>query len=117
MFSYVSEAKPQLALDVENEWSLGVEPDAEAKFPLPIHETMTPQLQPKNTDLSMYLKSCKYSRTEKNRGLHYYSGSELRKKSNHTVKLLLCMSAVLCCCMATVSTEIFAQKHSSLVFT
>lgn len=39
---------------METEQSLGVEADAEAKFPLPIDETITPQLQPKNKDFFIF---------------------------------------------------------------
>lgn len=43
-------------------------------------------------------------------------GRAQEKKSSRAFKFLACTSAVLCCCIATVSREIFGQKQSSLVF-
>lgn len=40
---------------METEGSLGVEADAEAKFPLPIDETITPQLEAEKKDLIIHL--------------------------------------------------------------
>lgn len=117
-------AEMLLALDVETEANQTLK----QSFRCPIRKTMTAQLEPRQKKQRLYyalfhLTFLFFWRARKHNGggqniallLRRQAGSG--KKSSHTEKLLLCMSAVLCCCMATVSTEIFAQKHSSLVFT